>query len=311
MLAIVCPGQGSQTPGFLSPWIEDDSARATLTRFSDAAGTDLLTHGTESDAETIRDTAVAQPLIVAASLLSARALGLGAGPAGASREQLLLAGHSVGEVPAAALAGALTEEQAMRLIRVRASGMAEASAATPTSMAAVVGGVEQEVRQAIADHGLTAANANGPGQIVAAGTQGAIAALEAEPPQRARVIPLPVAGAFHTEHMADARRRLDEAVASFETSDPTLPLLSNRDGEDVADGTEVLRRLVDQVTRPVRWDLCMETMAARGITGILELLPGGTLTGLAKRGLKGVPSFAVKTPEDLDDARAFIAEHAA
>lgn len=313
MLAIVCPGQGSQTPGFLSPWIEDDSARETLARLSDAAGTDLLTHGTSSDAETIRDTAVAQPLIVAASLLSARALGLGAGaaPAGASREQLLVAGHSVGEVPAAALAGALTEEQAMRLIRVRASGMAEAAAATPTSMAAVVGGVEEEVRQAIADHGLTAANANGPGQIVAAGTQEAIAALEAEPPQRARVIPLPVAGAFHTEHMAPAARRLDEEVASFTSEDPALPLLSNRDGEAVADGAEVLRRLVDQVTRPVRWDLCMETMSARGVTGILELLPGGTLTGLAKRGLKGVPSFAVKSPEDLDDARAFLAEHAA
>lgn len=313
MLAIVCPGQGSQTPGFLSPWIEDDSARETLARFSDAAGTDLLTHGTSSDAETIRDTAVAQPLIVAASLLSARALGLGAGaaPAGTSPEQLLVAGHSVGEVPAAALAGALTEEQAMRLIRVRAWGMAEAAAATPTSMAAVVGGVEDEVRQAIADRGLTAANANGPGQIVAAGTAEAIAALEAEPPPRARVIPLPVAGAFHTEHMADAARRLDEEVASFTSDDPALPLLSNRDGEAVADGAEVLRRLVDQVTRPVRWDLCMETMAARGVTGILELLPGGTLTGLAKRGLKGVPSFAVKSPEDLDDARAFLAEHAA
>ncbi|GAB3178866.1 ACP S-malonyltransferase [Nesterenkonia halophila] len=313
MLAIVCPGQGSQTPGFLSPWIEDDSARETLARLSDAAGADLLTHGTSSDAETIRDTAVAQPLIVAASLLSARALGFGAGaaPAGTSREQLLVAGHSVGEVPAAALAGALTEEQAMRLIRVRAARMAEAAAATPTSMAAVVGGVEEEVRQAIADHELTAANVNGPGQIVAAGTQEAIAALEAEPPQRARVIPLPVAGAFHTEHMAAAARRLDEEVASFTSDDPALPLLSNRDGEAVSDGTEVLRRLVDQVTRPVRWDLCMETMAARGVTGVLELLPGGTLTGLAKRGLKGVPSFAVKSPEDLDDARAFLAEHAA
>ncbi|GAA1179000.1 acyltransferase domain-containing protein [Nesterenkonia xinjiangensis] len=312
MLAIVCPGQGSQTSGFLAPWLEEADSRETLQAWSEVAGTDLLHHGTESDEETIRDTAVAQPLIVAASLLAARALGLAPGmrPGDADAAQLMLAGHSVGEVPAAALAGVLTEEQALTLIRVRAQGMAEAAAAESTSMAAVIGGVEDEVRESITSHGLTPANANGPGQIVAAGTAERIAALEAAPPARARVIPLKVAGAFHTEHMAPAQQALRDAVADFEVADPEVRLLSNRDGQAVASGAEVLDRLVDQVTRPVRWDLCMESMKAAGVTGVLELLPGGTLTGLAKRGLKGVASLAVKSPSDLDSAREFIRDHA-
>ncbi len=305
MLAIVCPGQGSQTPGFLSSWLEDSSSKELLIRYSEAAGIDLIAHGTVSDEDTIRDTAVAQPLIVAASLLSGHALELGR----LAPEDVLFAGHSVGEVPAAALAGVLSEEQALQLIRVRAEGMAEAASAEPTSMAAVVGGVEEEVRAAIEEAGLTAANANGPGQIVAAGAAERIGALEENAPARARVIPLKVAGAFHTDHMAPAQEKLAAAVAGFGTSDAAYPLVSNRDGELVAAGQDVLDRLVGQVTRPVRWDLCMETMRARGVTGILELLPGGTLTGLAKRGLKGVKSFAVKSPEDLEGARSFIAEH--
>ncbi|GAB3193573.1 ACP S-malonyltransferase [Nesterenkonia suensis] len=312
MLAIVCPGQGSQTSGFLTPWIEDPAARETLQAWSEVAQTDLVLHGSTSDEETIRDTAVAQPLIVAASLLAARALDLGPGtlPEGADPSRVILAGHSVGEVPASCLAGVLTEEQALALIQVRARGMAEAAAAEATSMAAVIGGVEEQVRESIDAQGLVAANANGPGQIVAAGTASRIAALEAEPPTRSRVIPLKVAGAFHTEHMAPAQQALSAAVADFDVSDPSVRLLSNRDGQAVASGTEVLDRLVEQVTRPVRWDLCMESLQAAGVTGVLELLPGGTLTGLAKRGLKGVASVAVTSPDDLDDARAFIAKHA-
>lgn len=316
MLAIVCPGQGSQTPGFLSDWLEDPSegsaAQEALARFSEHAGTDLTAHGTLSDEETIRDTAVAQPLIVAASLLSARALGLSGGhvPEGTDPSKLLLAGHSVGEIPASSLAGALSEEQALRLIAVRARAMAEAAAAESTSMAAVVGGAEEEVRRTIEEAGLTAANANGPGQIVAAGTADRIARLQEGAPARARVIPLKVAGAFHTEHMAPAQQSLAAAAADLEVDDAALPLLSNRDGQPVSRGPEILDRLVDQVTRPVRWDLCMETMAARGVTGLLELLPGGTLAGLAKRGLKGVESFAVKSPADLGAAREFIIKHA-
>lgn len=314
MLAIVCPGQGSQTPGFLSAWLEDSSSEELLTRYSEAAGIDLIAHGTVSDEDVIRDTAVAQPLIVAASLLSARALGLSSGSgdqtsAGVDPSHVLFAGHSVGEVPAAALAGVLSDEQALQLIKVRAEGMAAAAAAEPSSMAAVVGGVEEEVRQAIADAGLTAANANGPGQIVAAGAAERIRALEDNAPARARVIPLKVAGAFHTEYMAPAEEKLSSAIADIQGADAAYPLLSNRDGDIVQAAQDVLDRLVGQVTRPVRWDLCMDTMKTRGVTGILELLPGGTLTGLAKRGLKGVPSFAVKSPEDLGAARDFIAEH--
>ncbi|GAA1161715.1 acyltransferase domain-containing protein [Nesterenkonia sandarakina] len=306
MLAIVCPGQGSQTQGFLSEWIRDDASRAALDTYSQHSGTDLVTHGTVSDSETIRDTAVAQPLIVAASLLSASALDLSA----LNPERVLFAGHSVGEVPAAVLAGVLTHQQALEFIKVRATSMAAAAAAVPTSMAAVVGGAEDEVRQAIADAGLTPANANGPGQIVAAGELDKLAALEANPPTRARVIPLTVAGAFHTDFMAPAQQSLAAAAAEFTVTDPRHRLISNRDGGYVTSGEEVLQRLVDQVTRPVRWDLCMETMADAEVTGVLELLPGGTLTGLAKRGLKGVKSLAVKTPADIDAAAEFIAEHA-
>lgn len=314
MLAIVCPGQGSQTQGFLSPWIEDSGARETLEQYSEFSETDLVTHGTLSDEDTIRDTAVAQPLIVAASLLSARALSLtGWTPAesGSDGESpVFFAGHSVGEIPAATLAGVFTEEQALRLIRVRAQAMAEAAADTPTGMVAVVGGSESEVVQAVADAGLTAANANGPGQLVAAGAKENIAALQDAPPAKARVIPLKVAGAFHTEYMAPAEEKLAAAVAAYDTSDPRTPLLSNKDGAPVTEGREVLQRIIHQVTRPVRWDLCMETMRNLHVTGILELAPGGTLTGLAKRGLKGVATLAVKSPEDLDQAKAFISEHA-
>lgn len=306
MLAIVCPGQGSQTQGFLSEWIRDEASRAALDAYSQHSGTDLVTHGTVSDSETIRDTAVAQPLIVAASLLSASALDLSA----LNPERVLFAGHSVGEVPAAVLAGVLTHQQALEFIKVRATSMAAAAAAVPTSMAAVVGGAEDEVRQAIADAGLTPANANGPGQIVAAGELDKLAALEANPPTRARVIPLTVVGAFHTDFMAPAQQSLAAAASEFTVTDPRHRLISNRDGGYVTSGEEVLQRLVDQVTRPVRWDLCMETMAGAEVTGVLELLPGGTLTGLAKRGLKGVKSLAVKTPADIDAAAEFIAEHA-
>lgn len=307
MLAIVCPGQGSQTPGFLAPWLELDGTRDLLASLSDAAGVDLIRHGTESDEETIKDTAVAQPLIVAAGLVAAAALEADA----AAPESTVVAGHSVGEITAAAVTGVLSPAEALSLVRVRATGMARAAAATPTGMAAVVGGDQDEVLAAIDEAGLTPANVNGAGQVVAAGTAEALGALAESAPARARVIPLKVAGAFHTEHMRPAVDDLAAHVADLSPSDPRLPLLSNRDGEAVESGTDVLARIVDQVTRPVRWDLCMAAMAARQVTGVLELLPGGTLTGLAKRGLKGTAQLAVKTPEDLDAARAFLAEHSA
>lgn len=305
MLAIVCPGQGSQTPGFLAPWLEMDGTRELLEELSDAAGVDLVRHGTVSDEETIKDTAVAQPLIVAAGLVAGSILEADASDPATT----VLAGHSVGEITAAGLAGVLSPAESLALVRVRATGMAEAAAATPTGMAAVVGGDQEEVLAAIQAAGLTPANVNGAGQVVAAGTLEALADLSA--PARARVIPLKVAGAFHTEHMSPAVDALAAHVHTLSPADPRLPLLSNRDGAAVASGAEVLERIVDQVTRPVRWDRCMDALAERGVTGVLELLPGGTLTGLAKRGLKGTAALALKSPEDLDAARAFLAEHSA
>lgn len=312
MLAIVCPGQGSQTPGLLTPWLEnDDAASALLSEYSGYAGTDLVTHGTTSDEETIRDTAIAQPLIVASSLLSAHALGLTPDRLTELGDKVLVSGHSVGEIPAATLAGALTAQQALELIAVRATAMAEAAAAESTGMAAVLGGAEEDVLAAIESAGLTPANINGAGQIVAAGSQSGVDYLCSNPPARARAIPLKVAGAFHTQYMAPAKRALAALAQSTTAADSAVTLLSNRDGAAVHRGSDVLDRIVDQVTRPVRWDSCMESMRDAGVTGILELLPGGTLTGLAKRGLKGTKTCAVKSPDDISAATDFIAEHTA
>lgn len=315
MLVIVCPGQGSQVPGLLAPWRELPGLRARLDSYADAAGVDLVAHGTTSDADTIRDTAVAQPLIVASGLLSYAAL-LGADDDAAAPGSLptppavAVAGHSVGEFTAAALAGALTPAAALSLVGVRGRAMAEASGAHPTGMSAVLGGRPEEVLASIEAHGLTPANVNGAGQVVAAGDLDALAALAAEPPARARVIPLSVAGAFHTRYLAPALDSLAEAARTADVADPTVPLVSNGDGACVTSGAEFLQRLVAQVTNPVRWDLCMERFAELGVTGILELVPSGTLVGLAKRGLKGVALCGLGGPDSLDEARAFVREHA-
>ena len=219
-------------------------------------------------------------------------------------EELVFAGHSVGEITAAALAGVLSEEDAMRFVRVRANGMAEAAAASPTGMAAVLGGVEDTVREAIVAAGLVAANSNGGGQIVAAGPIPAIEEFAANPPARTRVIPLKVAGAFHTEAMAPAVPALEEFADSLKVSDPSSLLLTNRDGSVVTSGEEFVQTLVSQVTSPVRWDLCMTTLLEREVSGIIEVAPAGTLIGLAKRAMRGVPGTAINTPEDLDALKA-------
>lgn len=302
MLAVVCPGQGAQTPGMLAPWLELPGARETLGAWGEAVGVDLLVHGTTSDAETIRDTAVAQPLLTASALLSARQLLDGVRPD-------LVAGHSVGEFPAAAIAGVVDETTALRLVTVRGAAMARAAAAAPTGMSAVLGGDPQEVLDRIAALGLTPANVNGGGQVVAAGGLEALEALAAEPPARARVVPLQVAGAFHTSVMAPAVGELAAAAEQVSPADPAVTLLSNADGAPVASGAVVLERLVSQVASPVRWDLCCEQMLALGVTGLVELAPGGVLTGLARRTLPGVATVALKTPDDLDAARSLVAEH--
>ncbi|MCC5580698.1 ACP S-malonyltransferase [Microtetraspora sp. AC03309] len=299
MLVIVSPGQGAQTPGFLSPWLEIPGFRDRLSAWSEIVSLDLIAYGTTASADEIRDTAVAQPLLVAAALASFDALGV---------TPDLVAGHSVGELAAAAIAGVLRPEQALDLVRVRGQAMAKAAAVTETGMTAVLGGVEDDVLAAIDKHGLTPANINGAGQIVAGGTLEQLAAFKEEPPQRARLIPLSVAGAFHTVHMAPAVDDLRAAAAGLTPADPRTTLLSNADGAAVASGAEYLRRLIDQVSNPVRWDACMATMADLGVTTMIELLPGGTLTGLAKRGLKGVRTFALKTPEDLEAVREGLNE---
>ncbi|MFT3831890.1 MAG: ACP S-malonyltransferase [Micropruina sp.] len=304
MLAILAPGQGAQTPGFLSSWLADAVVADELGALSEVAGVDLAHYGTEADAEAIRATEVAQPLLVAAGLVAGRAL-LAAGP-----NPDVVAGHSVGEITAAVLTGVLSAEGAMRFVATRGRGMAAASALRPTSMMAVVGGVPDEVSAAIEAAGLTAANNNGKGQIVAAGTVEQLAVLAANPPARARLIQLSVAGAFHTVHMQPAVAELAALAADLTTAAPSTKLLSNADGAVVDDGAEVVRRLVSQVGNPVRWDLCLDALAELGVTGILELPPSGTLTGIAKRNLKGVALFNLNTPDQLADARTFVAEHA-
>lgn len=301
MLAIVAPGQGSQTPGFLSPWIEDPQLKSALAEFSEMIGLDLLHLGTLADADEIRDTANAQPLIVAAGLLGMKSLG--------NINFSITAGHSVGEVTSAAIAGVMSELDAMRLVRERGEAMAVAAAQTPTGMSAVLGGARDVVIAALAALGLVGANENGAGQIVAAGKLDALAALEANPPAGARVRSLAVAGAFHTEVMEPAVGKLRKFAEGISVSDPRVAILSNKEGAVVASGREVLDRIVNQIANPVRWDLCMEVMKAHGVTAVIELPPAGTLIGLIKRALPGVETLALKTPVDLDAARDLIAQH--
>ncbi|MEU5098832.1 ACP S-malonyltransferase [Streptomyces sp. NPDC020996] len=306
MLVLVAPGQGAQTPGFLTPWLELPGAADRVAAWSDAIGLDLAHYGTQADAEAIRDTAVAQPLLVAAGILSAAALGdISEVAPGA------VAGHSVGEITAAAFAGVLDDTAALTLVRRRGLAMAEAAAVTATGMSALLGGDPEVSVAHLEKLGLTPANVNGAGQIVAAGTLEQLAALNEDKPEGVRkIVPLKVAGAFHTHHMASAVDSLAEAAKELSPADPKVVYVSNRDGRTVESGSEVLERLVGQVANPVRWDLCMETFKELGVTALLEVCPGGTLTGLAKRALPGVKTLALKTPDDLDAARELIAEHA-
>lgn len=292
----------------LAPWLEVPGLSDTLEWYSAVSGVDLKTHGTTSDADTIRDTAVAQPLIVATSLLTLHALL----PTRDERHAAigLAAGHSVGEFAAAVAAGVLTAEQSLVLVRERGAAMATAAASTPTGMSAVLGGDPDAVTARLAELGLTPANVNGGGQVVAAGDLDALKALAADPPAKAKVIPLQVAGAFHTDYMSSAVARLETLSHAVSASDPAVSLLSNADGAVVTDGTDAVRRLVAQIARPVRWDLCQETMLGHGVTGLLELAPGGVLTGLARRTLRGVETVAVKTPDDLEAAADLIRRHA-
>ena len=299
MLAILAPGQGSQTPSMLTAWLEDAELKNLLTSYSSAINLDLERLGTVADADEIKDTANAQPLIVAASLISAHALG-------SDLHISLFAGHSVGEIAAAALAGTITDIDAMKLVHLRGQEMAKAAALSPAGMAAVLGGERSVVLAAIKELGLVAANDNGAGQIVAAGNLDALSLLA---PDGARVRALAVAGAFHTPFMEPAVAPLRAMAADIETSAAKVSVISNRDGAVVRDGREVLDRIVNQIANPVRWDLCMETLRAQGVTGVIELAPGGTLAGLIKRAAPEIEQLALKSPADIAAAREFAARH--
>jgi malonyl CoA-acyl carrier protein transacylase len=311
VLAVLAPGQGAQKPGMLTDWLDLPDAESFFRWAGAIAGADLLTLGTTGDAEAIKDTAVTQPLVVAMSLFVARELGGLPGPVNhtphAGRD-VVITGHSVGELTAAALAGVLSVEAAIALTAVRGRAMAAACAQTPTGMSAVLGGDPDEILAAIDKHGLTPANMNGAGQIVAAGSLDGLEALKADPPPKARIMPLSVAGAFHTDYMAPARTELEGLIGGLTPADPSRLLLSNADGHAVATGTEVLSRLVSQVTSPVRFDACLATMRELGVTAVLELPPAGALAGLAKREWKGagIEILALTSPADLDRARELI-----
>ena len=302
MLAIIAPGQGSQTPGMLNSWIADPLLKELLISWSDAIGLDLVRLGTVADADEIKDTANAQPLIVATSLLGAHALGI--------KKFAVTSGHSVGELAAAALSGAISEADALRIVRARGIEMAKTASARPAGMSAILGGDRKEVLFAITIRKLVAANDNGAGQIVAAGDLKALAELAENPPTGVRVRALAVAGAFHTGYMQPAVEPLRALVSTIATHPVSIQVISNKDGRVIAGAFEVLDRIVDQIANPVRWDLCMETMKSIGITGVIELPPAGTLVGLLKRAASEIETFALKSADDLDAAREFAGRHA-
>jgi [acyl-carrier-protein] S-malonyltransferase len=313
VLAILAPGQGAQVPGFLAPWLEVPGVADAVAWWSAVLDLDLVRLGTTADADEIKDTAIAQPLLVGAALAAATTIFPRSRPQSALDELAgsvgVVAGHSVGELTAAAISGVLSPETALVLVRERGRAMAKAAATTPTGMTAILGGEPKAVLASLADLGLTPANVNGAGQIVAAGTMDQLAALAAAPPEGTRLRPLAVAGAFHSVYMAPAVDRLRELAAGLPTSEPCTRLLQNADGVVVQHGPDFVARLVDQVAAPVRWDACMKTLGELGVTAVIELPPAGTLVGLVKRALPGVETLALKTPDDLDAARVLIDKH--
>ncbi len=302
MLAVIAPGQGSQTPGMFNSWVTNPVFHELLSKWSMRIDLDLIRLGTIADADEIKDTANAQPLIVAASLLGAHALGL--------KNYSFTSGHSVGELAAAAISGAICDEDALRLVRARGIEMAKAAALSPAGMSAVLGGDREIVLKKLEQLHLVAANDNGGGQIVAAGDLGALATLSENPPEGARVRALAVAGAFHTSFMAPAVEPLRALAATISTSPTSISVISNKDGEVVTDGAQVLNRIVNQIANPVRWDLCMQTLKNLGVTGVIELPPAGTLVGLLKRGAPEIETFALKSADDLSAAKEFAGRHA-
>jgi [acyl-carrier-protein] S-malonyltransferase len=307
LIALTCPGQGAQTPGFLAPWLELESFKTEIEKYSAILEMDLVHFGTEADADQIKDTKIAQPLIVAASMASHAAL------IGALQDESLfegVAGHSVGEIAAANIAGVLDDEAALKFVKARGEQMAMAASLEASSMAAVVGGEQDIVLEHLSNLGLFSANYNGKGQIVAAGSSSKIQDLISSPPAGTRVVGLAVAGAFHTSFMETAKVALSSLASSIRTENPKLLLWSNSDGSRVDSGDKFLDLLINQVSKPVRWDKTMDSMFSDGVSAVIELLPGGTLTGIAKRAMPGVATLALKSPEDIEKAVSFVREQA-
>ena len=300
MLALLAPGQGSQTPGMLAPWLELSGAADRLATWSQISGLDLARLGTTATAEEITDTAVTQPLVVAATLLAHEELTRRGVLDGKNTSDITVAGHSVGEIAAYAIAGVISADDAVKLAATRGAEMAKACALEPTGMSAVLGGDEAEVLARLEALDLVPANRNAAGQIVAAGSLAALEKLAEDPPEKARVRKLATAGAFHTHYMATAAEGYAAAAESVTTAEPTATLLSNADGQAVASAADAMAKLVSQMTKPVRWDLCTETMRQQNVTALVEFPPAGALAGIAKRELRGVPTHAVKSPADLD-----------
>ncbi|MDA2890334.1 ACP S-malonyltransferase [Mycolicibacterium sp. BiH015] len=298
MLAFLAPGQGSQTPGMLAEWLELPGAADRIASWSEISGLDLGRLGTTATAEEITDTAVTQPLVVAATLLAYEELTKREVLTG--DEEILAAGHSVGEIAAYAIAGVISADEAVSLAATRGREMAKACALEPTGMSALLGGDEAEVLARLEALDLVPANRNAVGQIVAAGAVAALEKLAEDPPARARVRPLATAGAFHTQYMAPALDEYTRVADRIDPAEPSVTLLSNSDGRAVSSGADAVAKLVAQMVRPVRWDLCTESMKELGVTAIVEFPPAGTLSGIAKRELRGTPTHAVKSPADLD-----------
>lgn len=306
MIAIICPGQGSQVPGFMIPWLELESYEAAITELEAHSSLELRTFGTESDAETIRNTAVAQPLIVAAGIASFAALSK---MIEIDKTRFGTAGHSVGEITAAAVAGIFSNQQAINFVKQRGNAMQAAANLAPSSMAAVVGGDLDGVSAYVSNLGLEVANYNSAGQVVAAGSKMLIEKLIAEPLPGTRVVALQVAGAFHTKYMEPAKVTLADYAKTQSVSNPELKIWTNRDGSEVSSGQGFLDLVVNQVANPVRWDLTMDAMIGAGVSAIIELSPAGTLTGIAKRAMPGIEAVALKTPADLELASELIRRH--
>ena len=296
MIALLAPGQGSQTTGMLEPWLELPGAAQQLASWSQVSGLDLVQLGTTASAEEITDTSVTQPLVVAATLLAHKEMQR----RGGLDEETVVAGHSVGEIAAYAIAGVMSADDAVALAATRGAEMAKACELEPTGMSAVLGGDESEVLARLEELDLTPANRNAVGQIVAAGSLAALGKLAEDPPAKARIRALATAGAFHTQYMASAQQAYAAAAERVATAEPTMTLLSNADGKPVASAADAMTKLVAQLTRPVRWDLCTESMRDRDVRAVVEFPPAGALVGIAKREMRGTPNHAIKSPEDLD-----------